>query len=150
MELIEKTSISINASQKVVFDFIINPKKTASLTPGLTIYKNLPTLPVKAGDTFNYEYSLLGSITKGIYSVISANSPSFYEVKTTGNIHTHWKYYLDENNGVTNVDVEVTYSQNDSSFVDLAKRASEAVIKKLLDKMMYNIKQEIEKENATK
>jgi len=136
--------VSIKASINKVFDFVTNPNNIPLTLPGLIENANVPELPVKKGDKFNFKYKMMGAIIDGTVEVDEIESPTTYNFSTSVGIASHWKERLSENDGMTNLTLDVEYEAPESLFekikLDVAKQANQ----KEAEQFLQNIKLALE------
>jgi len=136
--------VNIKAPMEKVFEFVTNPNNIPLTLPGLIENTNVPELPVKKGDKFNFKYKLLGVIIEGIVVVDEIHSPTIYNFSTSLGITSHWKEQLSEKDGSTNLVLDVEYETPESLFekikLDVAKQANQ----KDAEQFLQNIKLALE------
>lgn len=136
--------VDIKAPMEKVFEFVTNPNNIPLTLPGLIENTNVPDLPVKKGDKFNFKYKMLGVIIEGVVEVDEIQSPAIYSFSTSVGITSHWKEQLLEKDGLTNLVLDVEYETPESLFekikLDVAKQANQ----KDAEQFLQNIKLALE------
>lgn len=136
--------VSIKASINKVFEFVTNPNNIPLTLPGLIENTNVPELPVKRGDKFNFKYKMMGVVIEGTVEVDEIESPTTYDFSTSVGITSHWKEQISENDGLTNLVLDVEYEAPESLFekikLDVAKQSNQ----KEAEQFLQNIKLALE------
>lgn len=99
----------INAPIEKVFEFVTNPNNIPLVLPGLIENTNIPELPIKVGDKFNFKYLMFGIVIEGLTTIDKIESPNVYDYSTYSGISSHWKESLSSNNGGTHFTLDVEY-----------------------------------------
>jgi carbon monoxide dehydrogenase subunit G len=135
-----KTSITINAPAQKAFDLLTNPNKIPLVMPGLIANTNVPELPLKPGDHFDFEYQMFGVRIHGVWTVNQIESPHTYVAQTSGGGDSTWTYTLSEENGVTLVTLEIDYVPPASVLEKIQQHVAEKMNAHEVEAYLQNLK----------
>ena len=138
---------TIDQPRERVFDFLTNPYQIPLVLPGLIENTNVPQLPLKVGDEFNYKYQVMGVVLDGTWTVTELDAPSRYSARTTGGGDSEWRYELTENGKGTHVTLDVSYDPPQS----VLQRVQQGVLERVTENdgtaYMLNLKTVLELRN---
>jgi len=121
-----KLSIKINAPVQKVFDFLTNPNNIPLVLPGLIENTNIPQLPLKAGDKFDFKYKMIGVVVEGVTVVDKIESPASYHFSTSAGLVSHWREQFSPEGDATKIILEVDYdtpkSVTDKIIIGVARK----------------------------
>lgn len=142
----EKIHVEINIKAPIqkVFDFVTNPHKIPLALPGLIENTNVPELPVKAGDTFNFKYKMVGIVLEGVTTVEEITSPTTYNFSTTVGAISHWKEQLSDDNGSTNFSLDIEYEVPQTWTEAIKISLIQKTNQKSAEKFLENVKSAVE------
>jgi len=135
-----KKSIIINAPLNKIFDYIANPEHSPEWVVNLTGIENIsPKIP-SIGQTWNWEYNMLGIKFRG-RTIVTELSPQRYVRQTEGGIASTCAFTFKAENGGTRVDLEIEYIVPSSVFNKIAdKEAIERINENAAEYALGNIK----------
>jgi uncharacterized membrane protein len=125
-------NVVISAPAEKIYKLLSEPERAVMFVPGLSQISNV------AGDkrSWDYEFSWHGLGVKGHAKCTVAESPQRYQFKTITGNQSVWTYQCADDNGKTNLSLEIEYAVPENQ---LARFASE----KILHKMNQNTAREI-------
>jgi len=129
----------INAPIEKVFEFVTNPNNIPLVLPGLIENTNIPKLPIKAGDKFNFKYQTFGIIIEGVTIIDEIEYPNIYNFSTTSGITSHWKERLSNNNGSTHFILDVEYEPPQSWLEKITLNVIKKMNTKDAEHFLHNI-----------
>ncbi len=116
-----KKSIKINASLNKIFNYIANPERSPEWVVNLTGVENIsPKIPC-IGQTWNWEYNMLGIKFRG-RTIVTELSLQRYVRQTEGGIASTCAFTFKTENGDTRVDLEIDYIVPSSVFNKIADK----------------------------
>ncbi len=130
----------IDAPRKKVYDFLVKPHKIPLILPGLIENTNIPDLPLKEGDRFNYKYEMYGVVLEGEWIVTELDEPNTYRARTTGDTESTWEYNLSEDDGTTTVHLHIDYEIPESVLERVQTSAMKRMNTKEADTLLHNLK----------
>ena len=129
----------ISAPIEKVFDFVTNPNNIPLVLPGLIENTNIPELPIKDGDEFNFKYSMFGVVIEGLTTVNKIEFPNRYDFSTDSGILSHWKERLLSNNGGTHFTLDVEYEPPQSWIEKIKINAMKKMNIKICENFLQNV-----------
>lgn len=139
-------SLEINASPEKIFNFITDPSKIPSILPGLVENSNVPELPLKAGDQFNYKYQMYGMMLDGKWIVDEIQTPTLYKAHTTGGSESWWTQEISGDGDKSTVTLTVEYKVPEGLLSKIKTNALISINDKEGDQMLHNLKTILEME----
>ena len=129
----------INAPIEKVFEFVTNPNNIPLVLPGLIENTNIPELPIKEGDKFNFKYLMLGIVIEGLTTIDKIEFPNQYDFSTDSGVLSHWKERLTSNNGGTHFTLDVEYEPPQSWAEKIQITVMKKMNMKICENFLHNI-----------
>ena len=136
--------IAIAASKEKVFNFITNPHKIPLVMPSVIRNEDIPDLPMKVGDKFTYVFQMFGINLTGNWHVTRIDPNDVYEARTDGGAESQWKYTLHEENGVTELYLDISYETPHNVLETIKATVIENINTRETETFLENLKVTIE------
>jgi len=134
-----KAEIIINAPIDKVFAFLTNPANIPLVLPGLIENTDIPALPLKNGDRFNFKYKMYGVLVRGVTVIEKIEAPTLYYFSTTAGVTTQWREDFRQSGEGTLMSVSVEYEVPISLLDKVAGKITEALSRKELETYLQNV-----------
>jgi len=131
-----KSSITIQVPTEKVFKYAANPENFSSYISCINDIDNIKPKKPSPGQTFEWSFNLGGILLQGKGEMTKLQPSDTFEITTSGNATTVWKFLFKEVPQGTRVNLMVYY---DIESIITDKIGGELIVKNLCDMLVKQI-----------